>query len=80
MNFICIFGYIATVVTVSSFLFKNMTKLRIVSTIGCILFIVYGVIKMDYPIIIVNFSIAIINLCNLGNDFFESMKEQDADH
>ena len=54
-------GYLAAIFTVLSFTFKNILKLRIVSSIACSLWIIYGFYKQDYPIILVNLSVLVIH-------------------
>jgi hypothetical protein len=56
-------GYIASLVVVSSFLMKNIQRLRIVSIAGCALFIFYGIlINFSVPIIFTNTTIIAINI------------------
>jgi hypothetical protein len=38
-----IFGYIGTVLILSSFLVENISRLRLINTIGAIFWIIYGV-------------------------------------
>lgn len=62
MDIIGFLGYLASALILVSFLFGNVTKLRIVNTIGCAAFVVFGVLTNNYPIIITNAGITIINL------------------
>ena len=55
-------GYLATITTILSFTFKDILKLRIVSSIACVLWIVYGICKADIPITLVNFSVVSIHI------------------
>ncbi len=57
-------GYIATAVVLISFLMKSVIKLRIVNSIGCLLFVFYGLllVPISKPIIITNFAILSINV------------------
>lgn len=59
-------GYGASVFIVLSFVLKDITKIRIVNLIGCILFVVYGVFS-DYlwPIIIPNAILCFIQVYHL---------------
>jgi len=59
---VSILGYIATLVTMASFLIKDMFRLRVVNTFGCLLWILYGIIQLDTPIILVNCLIMLIHL------------------
>ena len=60
-----IFGYVASLVTVVSFLMKDVKKLRIVNLIACIMFVAYGLMISSYPLALVNFIVAIINIVYL---------------
>lgn len=56
-------GYAAMAALLISFMLKDVNKLRIVNTIGCILFVTYGfMLQTSWPIIISNGSIVFINL------------------
>jgi hypothetical protein len=59
---VSILGYLATLVTLVSFLIKDMFRLRLCNTLGCLLWIIYGVIQWDTPIILVNCLIMLIHL------------------
>jgi len=67
-----IIGYLASLAVLSSFLMKNIRTLRIVNTIACTIFIIYGVLlAYSIPIILTNAAIVIINLYYL---FFKEKK------
>ena len=57
-------GYAAMVTVLISFLMKSVTKLRIVNTAGCLLFVFYGIMlsPMSKPIIITNTAILCVNV------------------
>jgi uncharacterized protein with PQ loop repeat len=58
-----IIGYIASAIVLISFLMKNIKKLRVINTIGCLIFIVYGILlNFSIPIIITNSVIVGINV------------------
>lgn len=61
-----ILGYVATAIVIFSFTIRNLKWLRIVNTIGCFLFIVYGLFLLNMPIIITNAAIMIINLYQIS--------------
>nr|WP_233164313.1 uroporphyrinogen decarboxylase [Snuella sedimenti] len=50
-----------------SFLMKSIVKLRIVNSLGCLLFVFYGVLlqPISLPIVITNIAILCINLYHL---------------
>ncbi|NQX96304.1 MAG: YgjV family protein [Flavobacteriales bacterium] len=61
-----IIGYMASLVVLLSFLMKDVTKLRMVNIVGCLLFVAYGVfLGFSIPIIVTNVAIAIINVVYL---------------
>jgi hypothetical protein len=57
-----IFGYIGTVLILSSFLVENISRLRLINTIGAIFWIIYGVGISASPTIVVNSCVIIIHL------------------
>ncbi len=57
-----ILGYLAPVALVISFFFKNMKILRWVNTVGCLLFVAYGVGVGAWPVVVANVIISITNL------------------
>jgi hypothetical protein len=59
---VILLGYLATLVTMVSFLISDMFRLRLCNTFGCILWISYGIIQLDAPIILVNCLIMLIHL------------------
>lgn len=58
-----IIGYIGSAVVLLSFLMKDIVKLRVLNTIGCLIFVVYGVLlNFSVPIILTNSVIVLINI------------------
>jgi hypothetical protein len=56
-------GYAAMAALLLSFMMKDVNKLRIVNSIGCVLFVAYGfMLQTSWPIIISNGAIVFINL------------------
>ena len=57
-------GYAAMLTLMIAFMMKKLRTLRIVNTMGAILFVVYGIMlsPISYPIIITNAFIAMVNL------------------
>lgn len=65
-------GYSASLFVVASFLLKDLKKIRIVNLIGCLLFVIYGVMKgegnisaMYWPVIIPNMILCFVQLYHL---------------
>ncbi|RDY28054.1 lactate dehydrogenase [Romboutsia weinsteinii] len=55
-------GYLASILIVISLTMSNIKKLRIINSLGCLAFVIYGVAVKAYPVAISNFAIVIINL------------------
>ena len=56
-------GYLASVALIISFMMKNVRTLRIINSLGAILFVVYGVmLAISWPIIITNAFILLANI------------------
>ena len=56
-------GYAASGFVLLSFLMKDIIKLRIVNSVGCLFFVIYGVLlDISWPIIITNTAIIGVNL------------------
>ncbi|MCB0539471.1 MAG: YgjV family protein [Chitinophagales bacterium] len=55
-------GYAATIFLMISFLLKDMKKLRMVNTVACLFFIVYGYYINSIPIMLSNAFISCVNL------------------
>ncbi len=48
-------GYLASLALIISFMMKNVRTLRIINSIGAVLFVIYGImLQISYPIIITN--------------------------
>lgn len=63
-------GYLASLVLMISFLMKNINTLRIINSMGCLLFVVYGfLLATSWPIIISNTFILGVNIFYLGKHF-----------
>lgn len=56
------FGYLASLFVLMSFLMRNIIALRYVNTLGCMFFVIYGVLLNSWPIIITNAAIILVNL------------------
>lgn len=56
-------GYAASLALIISFTMKNINTLRIINSLGAILFVVYGImLQTSYPIIITNAFILMVNV------------------
>jgi Flp pilus assembly protein protease CpaA len=66
MEAIEIFGYVSMVVVLISMLMGDIKKLRIVNSIACAMFVIYGISLHAYPIVIMNVLVIAINLYRLS--------------
>lgn len=56
-------GYAASLALIISFMMKNINTLRIINSLGAVLFVVYGILlQISYPIIITNGFILMANI------------------
>lgn len=58
-------GYAASLMIAISLLMTNVIKLRMLNTVGCLLFVIYGFIVGAYPVAVANLAIIFINLYHL---------------
>ena len=56
-----ILGYVAMVLVASSFLLKDVVKLRLVNAIGAICFVIYGFLIGSFPVTGLNIFIVCVN-------------------
>ena len=57
-----IVGYASTILILVSFLMTSVVKLRIVSSIGSGIFVIYALLTGSYPTAIMNFGVVIVNV------------------
>jgi len=55
-------AYIAMLIVLVSFTMKDMVKLRILNSIACAIFVVYGIAHDTMPIVVMNISVILINV------------------
>ena len=56
------FGYLGSLLVLVSMLMTSVVKLRIINTIGSVIFTIYAVIIKSYPTALMNFCLVLINL------------------
>jgi uncharacterized protein with PQ loop repeat len=54
-------GYAASLGVLVSFLMRDIKVLRVVNSVGCALFIAYGILLGSIPIIVTNVAILLVN-------------------
>jgi membrane protein implicated in regulation of membrane protease activity len=57
-----IMAYFASVIILISFIVKDVILLRLLNTIGCVLFLIYSTYYGRYPLIFLNFMVIVVNL------------------
>ncbi len=60
-----IVGYLASVSVMTSLLMGNVVWLRIINTVGCVLFVIYGMAVEAYPVVLLNALCVFINIYHL---------------
>ena len=56
------FGYLGSALVLVSFLMSSVVKLRVVNTVGSMIFAIYALIIHSYPTAVMNFCLVCINL------------------
>ena len=57
-----IIGYVASLLVVVSLAMTSVVRLRTISLVGSVAFVVYGVLISSVPILITNAAIAVLNV------------------
>ena len=58
-----VYGYLGSAFILLSFVMRDLLKLRLINTVGCSFFVVYGIMmNMAWPVIITNTLIILINV------------------
>ena len=57
-----LFGYLGSTLVLVSMLMTSVVKLRIINTIGSVIFTIYALIIKSYPTAFMNFCLVLINL------------------
>ena len=65
MNLLESWGYLSMIIVLISMLMTDIKKLRIINSIACSMFIVYGYFHEAYPVVLMNTIVIIINLYKL---------------
>ena len=57
-----IMAYFASVIVLISFIVKDIILLRLLNTLGCLLFLTYSTYHERYPLVFLNFMVIVVNL------------------
>ncbi len=60
-----IFGYIGTAFVITSMMMSSVLKLRCLNTVGSVISMTYAILCNTWPVVILNFSLATINIYKL---------------
>ena len=60
-----IFGYVGTAFVITSMMMSSVLKLRCLNTVGSIISMIYAIMCNTWPVVILNFSLATINIYKL---------------
>lgn len=60
-----IFGYIGTAFVITSMMMSSVLKLRCINTVGSVISMIYAILCNTWPVVILNFSLASINIYKL---------------
>lgn len=58
-------GYAASFLVVMSLLMGDIKRLRYINLVGCVLFVIYGLMISAYPVAVMNAVAAVINVYHL---------------
>jgi hypothetical protein len=74
-NFMEIMAYMASVIILISFCTKNVTLLRILNNVGCVIFLFYAFYHGRMPLILLNSMVIVVNMYHIWSDRKQKMKE-----
>lgn len=69
MSWVELVGYLASALIVASLAMRSVVRLRLVSLVGSLVFVAYGLLITAWPIVISNIIIAGINVWYLAQEF-----------
>ena len=70
MSTVEIIGYVASGLLLLAMMMTSVVKLRILNTLGCVLYIIYGLKIGSYPVALMNTAIACVNIVHIGRSIF----------
>ena len=69
-------GIIASAIVLISFLTSNQIKTRIINSVGCIIFVVYGFLLPAYSTAFMNFALLVVHIVFLIKYIIKKRKEK----
>ncbi len=61
-------GIIASLLVLISFLFNDIIKIRVINIIGCIIFVIYGIMINSFSVWFLNSALLIVHIYHLIRD------------
>ena len=68
MTWVELLGYVASALVVASLAMRSVVRLRVLSLIGALAFVGYGVLTGTWPVVVANAVIAVINIAHLRRE------------
>lgn len=68
MNAVELVGYLASALVVLSLTMRSIVRLRVLSTVGGMVFTAYGLMIGSWPIVLTNTAVALVNIWNLRRE------------
>ena len=72
-------GIVASAFILVSFLMTNQTWIRLINMVGCVAFVVYGMILPAYSTAFMNAALFIVHIVYLSRDFLKKRKAKNAE-
>ena len=72
-------GIIASTIVLVSFLTTNQIKTRIINSVGCVGFIIYGLMLPAYSTAFMNIAMLVVHIVFLTKHFIKQHKERHAE-
>lgn len=69
-------GLVASIVVLISFLTSNQIKTRIINMVGCVIFVIYGLVLPAYSTAFMNFALLIVHIVFLTKYTIKRRKEK----
>jgi len=67
-----VMGWLGTAAVLASFLMKDMLNLRLMNLVACMIWVFYGALGKDYPVIVTNAAIAAIHIFWLYKNYIHN--------
>ena len=73
-------GLVASAIVLISFLTSNQIKTRIINMVGCVVFVIYGILLPAYSTAFMNFALLVVHVVFLTKYFIKRRKEKPSEH